>query len=74
MPKTEDRWFKVRGYFPNPGLGKGIKPSVEVYQVTVTVTGNYHDMMQEASTKIMENHGFFVTSLIDHSMKRECVV
>lgn len=73
MSRTEKRWFKVRGYFPNPGLGKGVKPTVEVYQITVTVTGSYHDMMREAAERIMKLHGFFVTSLLSHSLKKECL-
>lgn len=70
---TERRWFKVRGYFPNPGLGKGMKPSVEIYQISVTVTGSYYDMMRQACDKIYKEHGFFVTSLLNHSTKRECL-
>lgn len=70
MPTTEKRWFRMRGRYKN---ARDLKPITEDFLLTVTVTGSYHDMMQEASKKLLEEKGFFVTGLISHSAKKECL-
>lgn len=70
MPTTEKRWFRMRGRYLD---ARDLKPVTEDFLLTVTVTGSFHDMMQEASEKLMKEQRFFVTSLISHSVKKECL-
>lgn len=72
LPQNERRWFKVRGYYTTDPAPK--KQKVEILQVTVPITGSFHDLMAAASKALIEEHQFFAANILDHSTKRECVV
>ena len=70
--KVEERWFRVKGY-ALPSTDPRPKMVTQDFQLTVTVTGNYFNLMTEATALILKNHGFFVVSMVSQSTKKECL-
>lgn len=70
-PSTERRWFKVRGYYTTDPSPK--KQKTETLQVTVPITGSFHDLCKAASEALIQEHNFFAANILDHSTKRDCI-